>query len=159
MKLTEFALVVLLGLAAQTASALGEPAGRWRTSDAPDGMKAGVVFPDFSENDFVGMFLRCARDGGLVEFSLDSRDKMKSGANARVMVSADGVERTYSGHAQNAPMDDQTRIVFTTGRNDPLVDALRRARSIHYAVNGKSDKLPADGIQEALSEFMKKCGL
>ncbi len=84
MKPTEFAIVLLLGLAAQAASSFGEPGGRWRTSDAPDEMKAGVVFPDFSENDFVGMFLRCVRDGGSVEFSVDSRDKMKTGDNARV---------------------------------------------------------------------------
>lgn len=159
MKPTEFAIVLLLGLAAQAASSFGEPGGRWRTSDAPDEMKAGVVFPDFSENDFVGMFLRCVRDGGSVEFSVDSRDKMKTGDNARVTISADGVERTYGGHAQNVQMDDQTRIIFTIGSADPLVAALRRARSIQYAVNGKSGKLPADGVQEALGEFMRKCGL
>lgn len=149
-------LIAVAGLHA--GGALAASSGHWTISEAPDGVKAGVVFPDFSPNDFVGLSLRCKPGAPTIAFSVDSAAHMPSGSQARVTLFADDARADYCGRAENSEMDDQTRIVVETASSDPIFAALGRAARIAYAVGGARESLPTQDSRATLAQFMAKCG-
>jgi len=124
----------------------------------PDGVKAGVVFPDFSTNDFAGMALRCPPGGGAVVVSLDSKNDMKSGTKAHVTLVADAAQAAFDGRAEHSEMDDQTRVVVNLASTDAVLAALSKAGRIAYAINGVAVQLPTKNSRPVLAEFLSACG-
>ena len=39
-----------------------DPYGYWAVNAAPDGVKLGVIFPEYSTNDFAGLSFNCVPD-------------------------------------------------------------------------------------------------
>jgi len=154
---------ILGGLAGLLASfvvttAAADSSGYWAISKAPDGVKAGVVFPDFSTDEFAGMALRCPPGGGGVVVSLDSKTAMKSGTKARVTLVADAAQAAFDGRAENSEMDDQTRVIVNLAASDAVLAALGKAGRIAYAINGVAVQLPTKNSRPVLAEFLSACG-
>lgn len=137
---------------------VAETPGRWALSTAPDGVKAGLVFPDFSENDFVGMWIGCIPGADSVTLSFDSKTSMKADVKARVTLAVDAAKAVYEGRAERSEMDDQTRIVVNAPLRDPTLAALGSARRISYAIDGATMPLPTKDGAKVIREFFTACG-
>ena len=138
-------------------AALADPYGFWALSVAPDGIKAGVIFPDFSPSDFAGMSLNCVPGTNIVGISVDSAKHLSSGARAKVVISVDDARATYQGRVELSEMDDQARVVFQTTLADPILASLSAAAKIEFAINGNFQELPVTSSKTVVAEFLKKC--
>lgn len=150
--------LILLATSLVAAAALAAPAGYWALSKAPDGVKAGVVFPDFSIDEFAGIALRCPPGANVVVVSVDSKTSSQSGTKARVALIADDLQSGFDGQAEHSEMDDQTRIVVNLALSAPILSALSKAGRIAYAVNGARVQLPTKNSRGVLTEFSSACG-
>jgi hypothetical protein len=146
-------------LLASTIAALAAAPGYWALSRASDGVKAGVVFPDFSTDEFVGMALRCPPGAATVVVSLDSKVGLPSDAKARVTLAADDTHAALDGRAERSAMDDQTRIIVNLALSDPILAALSNAERIAYAINGVAEPLPTKNSRTVLADFLSACGV
>jgi hypothetical protein len=144
---------------ASTMAALAAAPGYWALSRAPDGVKAGVVFPDFSTAEFVGMALRCPPGAATVVVSLDSKVGLPSEAKARVTLTADEAGAAFDGRAERSAMDDQTRVIVNLALSDPILAALSNAGRIAYAINGVAEPLPTKNSRKVLADFLSACGV
>jgi hypothetical protein len=141
-----------------SATALAASSGYWALSKAPDGVKAGAVFPDFSTNEFAGIALRCAPGANAVVVSVDSKSSLQPGSKARVALIADGAQSEFDGQAEHSEMDDQTRIVVNLALTEPILSALSKAGRIAYAINGVTEQLPTKNSRGVLTDFFSACG-
>jgi hypothetical protein len=149
-------LSAILALPASIAPAQ-ESYGYWSTSIAPDGVKVGVIYPDYSPNDFAGLSMSCTPGTSVIAVSVDSPRALKDGAKAQIDIIADGTHATYRGLASHSLMDDSTRIAFDTTNGDPILMALAAASKISYAVQHSERDLPTEGARTSLTEFIARC--
>lgn len=140
-----------------SAFAQAEPYGYWSVSNAPDGVKVGAVFPDYSPNEFVGLLFTCTPGTQTVFGSADSPRALKAGAAAEVEIVAGGRRAAYRGKAERSEMDDATKIAFTTTLSDPIFDAMARERTVTFAVQHNQKSWTLDGAETAFADFQKLC--
>jgi len=141
-----------------TATALAASPGYWALSKASDGVKAGVVFPDFSTDEFAGIALRCLPGANVVVVSVDSKTSSQPGTKAHVALIADDAQSGFDGQAEHSEMDDQTRIVVNLALSEPILSALSKAGRIAYAINGVTEQLPTKNSRGVLTDFLSACG-
>lgn len=152
------AAVLVTGDACAQPARRGQPYGYWAVNTAPDGIKLGVIFPEFSPNDFAGLVFVCIPGTNSVTVSVDSTRPLRNGARASVTIAADGARTTLDGKAERSEMDDQTRVIFTTTMSDPVLAALADAQTIQFGVGQTLNPLPNQGAKKAVTEFLAKCG-
>lgn len=140
---------------AQPSTSTG-PYGYWAVSQGDDGVKVGVIVPDYSATEYVGAVFFCVPQGG-VRVSIDSPAKITSGRKVQVSLVVDGARLDYSGISEDKITDDGTAVVFNTNFNDPLFADLATARSIQISVGGATVPLPMRNSQKAFGEFEQRC--
>lgn len=145
--------VVLAG-PAPTAAA---PHGYWALSKGPDGVKAGLIFPDFSPNEFVGLTLMCQPKVRTVTVTSDLGDDVMAGEAVTVEIRLDGAATPYAARVERSEMDDGLRATFTTTLDDPTLTDLARTKSLSVAVNGKARPLPVRELAVTMFDFLSKC--
>lgn len=151
------AACLALLLAAGTAQAAGAR-GYWALSEAPDGVKAGLIFPDFSPNDYAGLSLRCAPGTAGVAVSVDVAARLRKGAAVEVTIRADDSASAYRARAELSGPDEAARAVFETTLSDPMLTDLANAARLSVRVGrGKAQELPTRGAAGVLADFLAKC--
>lgn len=133
-----------------------QPYGFWAISEGADGVKVGVIFPDYSPSEFVGALLYCVPRSG-VRISLDSAEKLPAGSKADVAIFVDGSSATYKGTVQDKATEDASAVVVETTFNDPILAELSNAKSFGFSINGIKAPLPSKNSQNAFREFFEKC--
>lgn len=147
-------LVVLLAAAAQAAGARGY----WALNEAPDGVKAGLIFPDFSPNEYAGLSLLCTRGTASVAVSVDVGVRLRKGASVEVTIRADDSASAYRARAEISEMDAAVRAVFDTTLSDPMLTDLANAARLSVTVGrGTAQELPTRGGTGVLADFLAKC--
>jgi hypothetical protein len=154
---TMLAAAALLGLMLPAAVAQSEPYGYWSVNNAPDGVKLGLVFPDYSPNEFVGLLFICTPGTQTVSVSADSPQALEAGASAEVEIVAGDRRAAYRGTAEYSEMDDATKIAFTTTLSDPIFDAMAHERTLTVSVQGSAQRWTLDGAEKAFAEFQNIC--
>ena len=148
-------LALLLALAPAFAAA---SRGYWALNEAPDGIKAGVIFPDFSPNEFAGLSLLCTPGTAGVMVSVDVGARLRKGAPVEVTIRADDNASAWRARADISEMDDSVRAVFETTLADPMLTDLANAAKLTVAVGrGKARELPTRGAAGVLADFLAKC--
>lgn len=146
------ALLVLVG--ARPAAAEN---GNWFFTEAADGAKAGVVFPDFSPNEFVGMVMSCTPGSGRLEVSLDMSSPQKAGKGVGVELFADGLRTEYQARVVAGGADGASRARFTTSIDDPIVAGISTARRVGFVIAGNRTELPVELANGAVSGLQTRC--
>lgn len=152
-----FAVALAGGISAQPAKR-GQPYGYWAVNTAPDGIKLGVIFPEFSPNDFAGLVFVCTPGTTTVMVSVDSPRPLRPGTRASVTIAADEARTVVTGKAEGSEMDDQTRVIFTTTMSDPVLATLAEAKTIRFGIGQSMQPLPTQGARKAVTDFLAKCG-
>jgi hypothetical protein len=153
--LLALAFALLLALAPAFASG---SRGYWALNEAPDGVKAGVIFPDFSPNEFAGLSLLCTPGTASVAVSVDVAARLRKGAPVEVTIRADDNASAYRARAEISEMDDSVRAVFDTTLADPMLTDLANAGKLGVTVGrGKARELPVRGAAGVLADFLARC--
>jgi|GEM_PF-4761860 len=148
----------MLAAAVALPAAGAEPYGYWAVNTAPDGIKLGVIFPEFSPNDFAGLMFLCTPGTSTVMISVDSAKPMRKGARASITITADAERTVLNGKAELSEMDDQTRVIVHSTMSDPVIAALAGAQRISFGVGNDMRPLPTKGARAAVGDFLAKCG-
>lgn len=152
-----FAAGLALLLALAPALAAGAR-GYWALNESSDGVKAGLIFPDFSPNEYAGLSLACLPGTAGVMVSVDFDVRVRKGAPVEVTIRADGSASAYRARAEISEMDDSVRAVFETTLADPMLTDLANAAKLAVAVGrGKARELPTRGAAGVLADFLAKC--
>lgn len=132
------------------------PYGYWATSKGADGVKIGVVFPDYSPTEYAGAVFFCTPGSG-IRGALDSADPLKAGARATVSITAGDTAARYQGKVADKMTGDGSVVEFNTSHSDPLFAALAASASFEISVNGKPARLPASNARAAFRKFFEEC--
>ena len=81
-------LPALLAAFALAAPALAQPQGYWAVAEAPDGIKLGIIFPDYSPNEFAGLGFVCSPGVETAQGWSDVGEGLKGGAKTSVAIEA-----------------------------------------------------------------------
>ena len=132
--------------------------GYWALNEAPDGVRAGLIFPDFSPNEYAGLSLQCAPGTASVAVSVDVAARLRKGAPVEVTIRADDRASAYRARAEISEMDDGVRAVFDTTLADPMLADVANAARLSVTVGrGKPQDLPTRGAAGVLADFLGKC--
>lgn len=132
------------------------PYGYWAVSKGADGVKVGVVFPDYSPTEYTGAVFFCTPGSG-VRAVVDSPQQLAPGTSATVSISAGGGSARYRGTASDSATEDGSKIVFNTAHNDPIFEKLANAPAFDITVNGTKATLPVGNAQTAFKRFFEQC--
>ncbi|MBL8588350.1 MAG: hypothetical protein JNK46_07465 [Methylobacteriaceae bacterium] len=132
--------------------------GYWAVSEAPDGVKVGLIFPDFSPNTFAGLSFLCIPGTATVSGAADVAQRLPAGRAVEVTIRPDDSPAAYRARADVSQMDDSVRAVFETTLADPLLADLANAARLTIAVGkGRPRALPTRGAAGAVADFLSKC--
>lgn len=132
------------------------PYGYWAVSKGADGVKVGVVFPDYSPTEYTGAVFFCTPGSG-IRGAVDSPARLAAGARANVSIRAGDVSARYQGKASDKMTEDGSVVEFNTAHNDPIFEALAASDSFEIGVNGVQAKLPAGNARAAFRKFFTEC--
>lgn len=132
------------------------PYGYWAVSKGADGVKVGVVFPDYSPTEYAGAVFFCTPGSG-IRAVVDSPQTLAPGATATVSISAGGGSARYRGTAADSATEDGSKIVFNTAHNDPIFENLASSSTFDITVNGTKATLPVGNAQTAFKRFFEQC--
>lgn len=144
-------------LALASGPALAAAQGYWALSQAPDGIKLGVIFPDFSPNEFAGLGFVCTPGVETVQGWSDVGRALKGGAKVSVAIDVDGAATRYGAKAERSEMDDSVRANFMTTLGDPLFADLAKAKTLKVSVGAATSSLPTRGAAATFADFLAKC--
>lgn len=157
------ARTVSLGVAGLFAATLAATQARaedgyWFFAQAPDGAKAGLVFPDYSPNEFVGMVLTCRPGSRDLDVSVDLAAAPSDGEFVAVDVFADRRGASYRARIESSAGEGGLRARFTTRIDDPVVAAFATAGKIGFVVGSARTDLPVKMANAAISSLQTACG-
>lgn len=132
------------------------PYGYWAVSKGADGVKVGVVFPDYSPTEFTGAVFFCTPGSG-IRGVVDSPGAMAAGARVAVSIRAGDVLARYKGKVSDKTTEDGSVVEFNTAHSDPIFEALAGSDSFEIGVNGAPAKLPAGNARAAFRKFFEDC--
>lgn len=132
--------------------------GYWAVNAAPDGVKLGVIFPEYSTNDFAGLSFTCVPGTQDVQLVADGPQTLKKGAVGTIEIGTGEERATYKGRAETSEMDDGVRVVASTTLADPVFRTLARGQSIPVNAAGQKMVLPSRGAPAAIKQFLGRCG-
>lgn len=151
------AVSLLAAASASSVTSARAADGYWFFAEAPDGAKAGLVFPDYSPNTFVGMVLGCRPGSRDLEVSVDLVKRPASGAFVAVDVFADGRGASYRGTVEESEGEGGLRARFVTRIDDPVIMAFATAARIGFSIEGSRTNLPVKMANSALSSLQTRC--
>ncbi len=132
------------------------PYGYWAVSEGADGVKMGLIFPDYSTTEYVGALFFCVPQGG-VRVSVDSPGRLVAGSKAKVTITADAATVDYRGTVQDKMTDDGSIVVFDTTFNDPIFEDLAQATTIGIGIDGRKVPLPMRNSRKTFKQFFERC--
>lgn len=135
-----------------------DPYGYWAVNAAPDGVKLGVIFPEYSPNDFAGLSFICVPGTQHVQLVGDGPQTLKQGAIGTIEIGTGEERATYKGRAERSEMDDGVRVLASTTLADPVFRTLASGQPIPVNVAGQRAVLPSRGAAAAIKEFLGRCG-
>ena len=150
-------LPALLAAFAFAAPAFAQPQGYWAVAEAPDGIKLGIIFPDYSPNDFAGLGFVCSPGDETAQGWSVVGKGLKGGAKTPVVIEAGGAPARYAAKAERSEIDDSVRAAFVTTLADPIFDDLAAAQALKVGVGKSASQLPTRGAAKAVNEFRVKC--
>ena len=125
-------------------------------SEGADGVKMGLIFPDYSTTEYVGALFFCVPQGG-VRVSVDSPGRLVAGGKAKVTITADAATVDYRGTVQDKMTDDGSIVVFDTTFNDPIFEDLAQATTIGIGIDGRKVPLPMRNSRKTFKQFFERC--
>ncbi len=132
--------------------------GYWALNESSDGVKAGLIFPDFSPNEFAALTFVCLPGTAGVTVSVDVGARLRKGAPVEVTIRADANASAYRARGEISEMDDSAYAAFETTLADPMLTDLANAAKLTVAVGrGKARELPTRGAAGVLADFLSKC--
>lgn len=131
--------------------------GYWAVNAAPDGVKLGVIFPEYSTNDFVGLSFTCVPGTQAVQLVADGPQALKKGAVGTIEIGTGEDRATYKGRAETSEMDDGVRVVARTTLADPVFRTLAKGQPVSVNTAGQKIVLPSRGAPAAIKQFLDRC--
>lgn len=151
-------LLVLLSTAPGRPAGAADPYGYWSVATGPDGVKLGLVFPDFSPNEFAGVLFTCRPGTATVEVAVDLSDAAAPGAPVEVMLSTPRDAGRYRGKVEVLQPDDRLVVRAATTLDDPLFEGLASSSSLSLTVAGREMPLPVRNADKMVRRFLAACG-
>lgn len=154
----------VFAVAAVAASALVSPAlaadpyGYWSVVTAPDGVKLGLIFPDFSPNEFAGVLFTCQPGTAAVEIVADLPDAAAPGSAVDLVLATPRDAGRYRGKVEVLQPDDRVVVRATTTLGDPLFEGIATAPSLTMTAGGKRMNLPLRNADKTVRQFLAACG-
>jgi len=146
-------LVLCLALAGARAA----PQGHWALREASDGVRAGLVYPDYSPNEFAGLILSCMPGSPAVTVTTQVSPDLKQGQRVEVVIRADDRRAAYRARGQASELDGTVEAIFDTTLADPMLADLANARTLVVTVGRATKPLPLGGAAATLADFLTKC--
>ena len=160
MKKCLFRSLVLLALLSPVLSLpvrAAEPYGYWSVATSPEGVKLGLVFPDFSPNEFAGVMFGCQPGTSAVELVVDLPEAAPTGSEAGIGLGAPGNAARYRGRVEVLQPDDRVVARAATTLDDPLFETIATAPSLSLVAGGKDMPLPVRNADKMVRRFLAAC--
>lgn len=151
-------LLVLLSTAPGRPAGAADPYGYWSVAAGSDSVKLGLVFPDFSPNEFAGVLFTCRPGTAAVEVAVDLPDAVAPGSPVEVVLSTPRDVGRYRGRVEILQPDDRVVVRAATTLEDPLFEGLASSSSLSLTVAGREMALPVRNADRMVRRFLVACG-
>lgn len=131
--------------------------GYWAMATADGEVRLGLVFPDFSPNEFAGIMFACQPGTAVVAILVDMPTEQPAGSNAPIVLTTPGGSGQYRGSVEIMQPDDRVVARASTTLQDPLFEELAKAPSLTLTAGGKPMELPVRNAARMVPQFLLAC--
>lgn len=157
MKASVLGIIAMLLLATMPPAHGADPKGYWSVATSEGEVRLGLVFPEFSVNEFVGLMFACQPGKVDVTILVDMPTTPPAGSATEILLTVPGRVGRYRGTVEVMQTDDRVMARAATTFQDPLFEDLGKATALSMTVAGKKNDLPLQEISPMLRRFLSAC--
>ncbi len=150
-------LLALLQAIASMPAIAADPYGYWSVATSPGQVKLGLVFPDFSPNEFAGVLFTCAPGQTGIDLVVDLPDPKPAGSTVEIVLSSPRDAARYRGRVEVLELDDRVVARAMTTVEDPVFEGIAAATALTLTAGGRKMGLPVRGADKATPRFLAAC--
>ena len=150
------AIAVLLSAVVPPAHA-AEPNGYWSVATSEGEIRLGLVFPEFSVNEFAGVMFACHPGKPNVTLLVDVSSTPPAGSTVDILLTMPNRVGRYRGTVEIMQVDDRVIARSATTFQDPLFGDLEKATSFSMTVAGQKNDLPVREVGPMVRRFLSSC--
>ncbi len=131
--------------------------GFWKEAEG-DEMKVGLIFPDYSPSEYVGMVLYCGEKKGTVGINVMYEGAKPPGEATSVAFKADDKSVVLRGTVAENPLWGSNMLEAEVPLKAPLLTAMAKARQLTLnSGDGQWFPLPRTGRADAVTLLRQEC--
>ena len=157
MKASVLGTIAMLLSAAVSPAQAADPDGYWSVATSEGEVRLGLVFPEFSVNEFAGLMFACHPGKPEVTILVDMPTTPPAGSATEIVLTLPGRAGRYRGIVEVMQTDDRVMARAATTFQDPLFEDLEKATSLSMTIAGKKNDLPLRDVNPMVRRFLSAC--